>query len=169
LRPLLRSLTLTLLVFFAFQAPALASEAGTHITSDENHNGEITVYSPLAYNGDLRTAMSRWNALPGPAPKFHFVRLRSDAELVVWKKRKNDCWNGMLFHPGPDEIWLAAGCSAWVKPALHELGHAIGAEHFPCTPYWQQRTVMVASPKGCSVKLAAPGASDRAYYSSPGW
>ncbi len=167
MKTLLRGLTLTLLVFFAFQAPALAN--GTHFTSDDNHDGVITVYSPLAYNGDLGTAMSRWNALPGPAPKFHLVKLRPDAELVVWKKYKNDCWSGMLFHPGPDEIWLAAGCSGWVKPALHELGHAVGAEHYPCTPYWQQRTVMVASPRGCNVTLAAPGAADRAYYRSPGW
>jgi hypothetical protein len=168
LKTLLGSLTLTLLVIFAFQAPTLAN--GTHITSDDNHNGEITVYSPLRYSGALGTAMNRWNALNGNAPKFRFVDTESNAELVVWKKSSNDCWNGMRFWSDkPDEIWLASGCSEWIRPALHELGHSLGAEHHKCTSYWQKRSVMVASPQGCSVTLSAPGAADRAYYRSPGW
>jgi len=145
---------------------SVAFAHGTHPTSDQNNDGTITVYRSTKFGGDLSTAMNRWNALNGNAPKFRFVDIKSNAELVVWEKASDDCWNGMLFHTGADEIWLTAGCSEWIRPALHELGHSLGAEHHKCTSYWQRRTVMVSDPAGCAVKRLYPGTHDADYYQS---
>jgi hypothetical protein len=146
---------------------SVAFAHGTHpTTSDQNNDGTTTVYSSTKFGGDLRTAMNRWNALKGNAPKFRFTENKSKAELVVWKKASNDCWNGMLFHTGADEIWLAAGCSEWIRPALHELGHSLRAEHHECTSYWQRTTVMVSDSAGCTVQLWYPGSHDAEYYKS---
>jgi hypothetical protein len=145
---------------------SVAFADGTHPTSDQNNDGTITVYKSARFYGDLGLAMNRWNALNGSAPKFRFVDTKSNAELVVWKKATNDCWSGMLFHTGADEIWLAGGCSEWIRPALHELGHSLGDQHHRCTSYWQARTVMVSDSAGCAVKLWHPGTYDAAFYRS---
>jgi hypothetical protein len=145
---------------------SVAFAHGTPPTSDQNNDGTITVYKATKFGGDLGTAMNRWNELNGNAPKFRFVDIKADAELVVWEKATDDCWNGMLFHTGADEIWLAAGCFEWIRPALHELGHSLGDQHHKCTSYWQARTVMVSDSGGCAVKLWHPGTYDADYYQS---